>query len=285
MTRLQKPTVNDDSLRRSLGISAGLHIGVLLFLYFGLPVFLKPLPKPYVPIPIDIVDIAEITNTRVKEKPEDTPKPPEPPPVPEQKAAPPPPQQQAEPTPPKPPEPPQPQKAEQLEAITPAPKPAAKPKPPEKAKPQQDMLASVLKNVEKMKTAPQAKPQDTKPQVKEQTQAQPKSLAPALSDRLTMTEEDALRRQVEQCWNPPIGARDAKNLIVEVLIHVNPDRTVQSAEVVDKLRANSDPYFRAASEAAIRALYNPRCNPLLLPEGKYEQWKTINFNFDPRDML
>ena len=32
----------------------------------------------------------------------------------------------------------------------------------------------------------------------------------------------------------PVGARDAQNLIVEVLIEVNPDRTVRSAEIVDQ---------------------------------------------------
>ena len=285
MTRLPATTVNDDSLRRNVGFSAVLHIGALLFLYFGLPVLIKPLPMPSVPIPIDIVDIAEITNTRVKDQTPEPPKPPEePPPKPVEKVAPPPPQPtppQPQPTPPKP----QPQEAkpEQVEAITPMPKPDKKPPPPKQAeKPHQDLLASVLKNVEKLKPA---EPVKTPTEVKSQAKVQPKSLAPSLSDRLTVTEEDALRRQIEQCWNPPIGARNAQTLVVEVNIAVNPDRTVQTAEVVDKSRVNSDPYFRAAAEAAIRAIYNPRCSPLELTEGKYEQWKNINFNFDPRDML
>ena len=68
----------------------------------------------------------------------------------------------------------------------------------------------------------------------------------------------------------PIGARDAQNLVVEVHIDVNPDRTVQSAEVVDKARMATDPFFRAAAESALRALYNPRCTPLELPAGKYD---------------
>ena len=136
----------------------------------------------------------------------------------------------------------------------------------------------MLKNVEKMKAAA---PVQTPSQVKSQAQTQPKSSAPSLSDRLTVTEEDALRRQIEQCWNPPIGARNAQTLVVEVTINVNPDRTVQNADVVDKNRLNSDPYFRAAAEAALRALYNPRCSPLELPDGKFEQWKTIDFTFDP----
>jgi outer membrane biosynthesis protein TonB len=291
MTRLPSATVNDDSLRRNVGVSAGLHLLILLFLYFGLPVFMKPLPTPFVPIPVDIVDIADITNTRLKDQMPEPPKPPdEPPPQPVQKVAPPPPA----PTPPTPPEPPKPQpqetKPEQVEAIAP-PKPEPKPeeKPPPKpqvkpeAKQQPDNLASVLKNVEKMKPADTVKTPPTP--VKTETQTHPKTLAPSLSDRLTVTEEDALRRQIEQCWNPPIGARNAQTLVVEVMITVNPDRTVQTAEVVDKSRMNGDPYFRAAAEAAIRAVYNPRCSPLELPDGKYDQWKVIDFNFDPRDML
>jgi hypothetical protein len=108
---------------------------------------------------------------------------------------------------------------------------------------------------------------------------------PSLSDRLTITEEDALRRQIEQCWSPPVGARDAQNLVVEVVIDVNSDRTVANADVVDKGRYASDPFFRAAADAAVRALRNPRCSPLELAPDKYEQWKRIDFTFDPRDML
>ena len=38
--------------------------------------------------------------------------------------------------------------------------------------------------------------------------------------------------------------------------------------------------FRTAAEAAMRAVNNPDCSPLLLPLDKYEQWKEINFTFD-----
>ncbi|NTU76393.1 MAG: cell envelope integrity protein TolA [Alphaproteobacteria bacterium] len=94
-----------------------------------------------------------------------------------------------------------------------------------------------------------------------------------------------MRRQIQQCWNMPVGARNAQDLIVEVLIEMNQDRTVRSAEVVDQSRLATDPYFRSAAEAALRALRHPKCSPLELPPDQYEQWKTIRFNFDPRDML
>jgi hypothetical protein len=47
----------------------------------------------------------------------------------------------------------------------------------------------------------------------------------------------------------------------------------------------SDPFFRSAAESALRAVLNPRCNPLRLPPEKYEQWQTMTLNFDPREMF
>jgi outer membrane biosynthesis protein TonB len=217
-------------------------------------------------VPFEIVEIADITNTRVEEpKPEV--KPPEPPPKPAEKPQP----QQLQALPqPKPPEP--------VEAL----KPAEKPKPPEPKKATQEDFAKLLKNLETNKKTDAPKT-DAKADSKQP--AQVASQAPSLSNRLTISEEDLLRRQIQQCWNMPVGARDAQNLIVEVIITVNPDRTVQNAEVVDKSRMATDSFYRAAGEAALRALYSPKCSPLELPADKYDQWKQIDFTFDPRDML
>jgi len=32
-----------------------------------------------------------------------------------------------------------------------------------------------------------------------------------------------------------------------------------------------------------RAVMNPRCQPWPLPSDRYTGWRTITFNFDPRD--
>jgi hypothetical protein len=72
---------------------------------------------------------------------------------------------------------------------------------------------------------------------------------------------------------------------VDVKIYVNPDRTVRSKEVVDQVKYNADPFFRAAADSAVRAVEDPSCNPLELPPDKYEQWKVIIFTFDPKQML
>ncbi|HAX90935.1 MAG TPA: hypothetical protein DCY07_01840, partial [Rhodospirillaceae bacterium] len=238
-------------------------------------------------VPVDIVEIGEITNTRIRDTEEQEAAktaPPKPAPAPEVK----------EPEPPKPIEPPKPvEKAPEPAPDEAAlPEPSKKPKPPEKPKeapkPQVDPLASVLKNVAKLKPTPPA-PTDARPDPKKNdgtTQTGTTSnQGPALADRLTISQEDLLRRQIAGCWNMPIGARNAEELIVEVLIEVNEDRTVRSAEIVDQTRFATDSHFRAAAEAALRALRHPKCTPLELPPDQFEQWKTIRFNFDPRDML
>ena len=188
-----KTTVNDDSLKNGLTVSAGLHLVLFLFIFFGLPHLIPPLPAHHEPVPFTIVTLADITNTRVDQKP-DEPKPPAPPPQPQPKAqpAPPtPPQAQPQPPAPKPPEPIKPVEAEALK-----PQPIQKPQPPKPVeKPQADLLSSVLKDVAKLKPTPPVTEPDQKSDVK--TPAQPAaSQAPSLSTRLTISDEDALRRQI-----------------------------------------------------------------------------------------
>jgi outer membrane biosynthesis protein TonB len=275
------PTINDESLKNSLMASAAVHLILLLLFYFGLPRLMPPLPSLHEPVPFEIVEIADLTNTRVKEpeiqKPP-APEPPKPQPKPEQAVTPPPVEAK--------PQPPLPQQAkppEDIEALKAAPVPKPKPKPPE-AKPQTDEFKKLLKNLEASKKAESPKAEETKPDSKVASQAA-NSPAPSLSSRLTISEEDALRRQISNCWNAPVGSRDAQNLIVELVIDVNPDRTVRDTDIVDKSRYAGDSYFRAAADSAVRAVRNPKCSPLELPADKYDQWKRIDFTFDPRDML
>ena len=283
---MYKATVNDDSLKNGLAVSGVAHFVAFLFLYFGLPHLIPPLPEHHDPVPIEIVTVADMTNTRIKDEP-DAQKQPAPPPKPEPaKPAPAPPQPPApappQPQPPAPTKPPEPKVEEKAEALKP--KPIEKPKPVEKQAPAPDPLASVLKNVAQLKPAQPVQQPDQKSEVK--NPAPPVSPpAPSLSTRLTISEEDLLRRQIEQCWNPPIGARNAQSLVVELIINVGPDRNVLDTDVVDKGRYNTDSFFRAAADSAVRAVRNPKCSPLALPDGKYDQWKRIDFTFDPRDML
>ena len=57
-----------------------------------------------------------------------------------------------------------------------------------------------------------------------------------------------------------------------------------SSAIIDQGRM-SDPLIRAAAESARRTFFNPQCTPLKLPSDKYEVWKDLVVNFDPRDLL
>jgi len=49
------------------------------------------------------------------------------------------------------------------------------------------------------------------------------------------------------------------------------------------MNPQSTPYFLAVSDSAIRAAQ--ACEPYSLPPDKYDLWKDIVLNFDPRDMF
>ena len=83
----------------------------------------------------------------------------------------------------------------------------------------------------------------------------------------------------------PIGARNPEELVVEIKIQVNRDRTVRDAIIVDSARAAGDKFFRTMAESARRAVRNPKCSPLKLPPDKYNEWREITMTFDPSKMV
>lgn len=159
------------------------------------------------------------------------------------------------------------------------------PEEPKKKPDEQDAFLNVLKTVQKLKDqAPARKEASQAPSPKtEDSTARRASFDPNRS--LSVSEMDAIRRQVSNCWLVPAGAKDAGALIVEIDVVMNPDRTVRSATVVDRARMAADPFFRAAAESALRALRSPTCTPLKLPPEKYETWNRFTITFDPKDML
>jgi hypothetical protein len=140
-----------------------------------------------------------------------------------------------------------------------------------------------LKNLAAQDTAPS---QDEPPQRMRTASGTASSQPRApLSSQLSASEVDMIREQISRCWNIPAGARDAKDLVVELRVEVGPDGMVQQAAIVDQGRANADPFFRAAAESARRAFFNPLCRPLRLPPDKYDVWKDMVVDFSPKDLL
>lgn len=159
-------------------------------------------------------------------------------------------------------------------------KPNKRPKKPEvkKQAKQQKSFDSVLKNLQISDQASTAEEEGDNKQA-----AAPRT--PTLGQRITISELDALRAQLAGCWNVLAGANFDKALVVYIKLYMNPDRTIKRYEIKDKLRYNTDSFFKAAADSAARAVNNPSCSPLNLPPGKYDQWKEITIKFDPREML
>lgn len=145
----------------------------------------------------------------------------------------------------------------------------------------QESFDSVLKNLADTPDDTKAGDQDIKAADKTD---EPSGL-PDYAAQLTISEFDALRQQLARCWNIPAGARDADNLVIEVQVEVNQDRIATSAKVVDQIRYQTDTFFRAAADSAVRAVKAPDCTPLELPPEKYDSWKSMIVVFDPREMF
>ena len=61
--------------------------------------------------------------------------------------------------------------------------------------------------------------------------------------------------------------------------------SVRQAKIMDVNRLFTDEFFSTAAESARRAVLNPRCSPLKLPDDKYDIWKKFVFVFELGWML
>ncbi len=164
-----------------------------------------------------------------------------------------------------------------------APKPEEKKEAEATAKPS---FQSVLKNLAGAdQVAPDQAREDQAPEEAVNRQVPVLTQPPPVSEQISISEQQALQRQLAGCWNILPGAREAEGLFVDVYMVMNPDRTVQQARIIDQSRYNTDSFFRAAADSALRALRHPSCSPLQLPPYKYEQWKTMTVRFDPKMMF
>ncbi len=269
--------------KMALSASVLLHLAVIVAITVQIVLFkAKPLELTQ-PIPIDILDLGPVTTTqkqgtgntaKVTPAPPPTPKPPIPPPQQEQ--------QKPVPVPPKPNpmDKPKPAPEEKFgDVMSKLAKEQPKKPPPKEAAPEN--FNSLLKNLSTDKPVPQIT--QTKPDAKAPDKASDAGSKGLLSDKLTISQEDLLRRQIEGCWNVPVGARGIQDMVVTIHILMNKDRTVKSAEIVN---ANgNDPFQRTVAESAMRAVLNPKCSPFQLPDDKYDLWNDITMSFNPKDIL
>ncbi|HQS84726.1 MAG TPA: energy transducer TonB [Alphaproteobacteria bacterium] len=303
-------------------LSGLLHLFFLVVLIFGIPAWKTSLPEPPKPIPIEIINISELsvapppkkseedmTKPLPEVKPDPTPEPepipdptpeptpaPLPEPIPEPTPAPipepaplPEPEKKPEPTPapevkkqpelPIPPEKPKPPKKEEKEKAS---KKEKKKDPKKKDKKKED---SFFDDIEKALENLDDKKKERQPKIGDKAEKAQANEASIIGDELSISELDALKRQLAECWSPPSGMKDAETMIVELNVSIQPDGSVREVKIVDLNRYQSDTLFKPAADAARRAVLNPKCNPLKIPPSKYESLKTFILKFDPREMF
>lgn len=251
-----------------------LHVGIIAATLFSWSHTLDIVDQTPV-VPVDLVTLSETTNVApmVKEQPKEPPKEEEQPPAPEPVQ----------------------------KTVAAAPTPTEEEAPP----PEETALAPVI--LKPPPVVPKTKPQSQPDEKKEKFDinnivALLDKRAPAaasspnakvgnrtikgIGDQSAMTADlkSMLQSMIYKCWSPPVGAPHPEQLIVSFELFLNPDGTVaQPPQLVGNSGSASDPYARAAAEAARRAIYT--CQPYQLPADRYAQWRDVTFRFDPRDMV
>jgi colicin import membrane protein len=277
-------------------ISAGLHAAVLLFALLTFSgATLEATPPESMPIDLVTSDDFSKLAKGAKDAPKaETPKPlvekkaEIPKPVEEQKPKPvekkPDVQAAKEPTPPKTEQ----QKPDPIaEKLKDEPKPAAekppekkvelppkKPTPPPKPQPKFDAekIAALLDKRDVTREASAGETLNDKPSL---------GAAKGEAAQLSQSEIDALRARLRQCWSPPVGAANARLVVIYRVLFRKDGSLAAAPSLVQAPASEPGPVL---AESARRALLQCQPYTMLKPEH-YEQWKDMQITFDPRDMF
>ncbi len=108
--------------------------------------------------------------------------------------------------------------------------------------------------------------------------------ATGAASRITGREIDAIRAWAERCWEIPIAAREGNSPAVRLRVSFNPDGTVTARPEVQNPRGDSN--FQVLANSAVRAVM--RCSAeggVRLPRERYDTWREVVLNFDPKEMM
>ena len=158
-------------------------------------------------------------------------------------------------------------------------------------------LTTVLKTLEKIKDTNKQKKilKETKQKLEDQKRNNAsKNMKDMVSNVLSskpknflkpigISEIDLLKSHIGNHWTPPIGAAGAENLIVDIFMEFNKGGYVLKAEWVNKGLNGNNSFYKAAANAAIRAVKDSE--PIPLPASKFKEWRTLTFRFDPATMF
>lgn len=96
---------------------------------------------------------------------------------------------------------------------------------------------------------------------------------------LSQSELDALRSQLEGCWNPPIGTVGSSEFTASVQFNVDASRRLSGPPTIIRSSGN-----RQFDDSVLRAVHICNDRGFQLPEGKQSVWANIVVNFDPSGM-
>ena len=284
---------------RSTFISFGLHSILLTLAYFGLPAIKTKEP---IELPIDIVEDTPITSKtslklgetkerKVKKinkkivKEEKTKKNPPPPPIPSKKVV----EKKNLAL----------KKEKEIREIATfikkkpkiemqkknKPKPPIIIKKPEKIKNKQK--ESFAKGILKTLTKPEALKENIKKDKKNSNKDVLKRIKKIVGNsrrqvqqkeiKLSQTDINRIQMHVTEYFNLSYAATEVK-IIIPLKISANTDGTIKSARILNKSSYEKDKFYRAAADAARRAVLDS--SPLPLPKGKEKKFQNFIFDFN-----
>ena len=82
---------------------------------------------------------------------------------------------------------------------------------------------------------------------------------------------------VTKYFNLSYAATEVK-IIIPLKIRANTDGTIKSARILDKSNYKKDKFYKAAADAAKRAVLDS--SPLPLPKGKEKKFENFILDFD-----
>ena len=95
--------------------------------------------------------------------------------------------------------------------------------------------------------------------------------------KLSQTDINRIQMHVTKYFNLSYAATEVK-IIIPLKISANTDGTIKSARILDKSSYEKDKFYRAAADAARRAVLDS--SPLPLPKGKEKEFENFIFDFD-----
>ena len=95
--------------------------------------------------------------------------------------------------------------------------------------------------------------------------------------KLSQTDINRIQMHVTKYFNLSYAATEVK-IIIPLKISANTDGTIKSARILDKISYEKDKFYRAAADAARRAVLDS--SPLPLPKGKEKKFQNFIFDFN-----